>query len=710
MRTIALSLIFTMLGLGLILWDAWPISALEPTIVYDDALASGWSDWSWSSTRNFANTTPARGSRSIAVTFHQRWAGLSLRSDTPLNGAEYSAVTFWAHGGATGTRALSFFIHQSDGGDTTPTQALSVPAGVWTPFTITLSSLGNPTIIKRLNLMDSTGSAQPTFYVDDIRLIRREDSGGGGGLTTTVTIEANGVVTSVSPYLRASNLPAWLGPARFNNATFRARTQASGLTMLRMPGGSWSNEYGWLSCELGQNAPGRLDCGSGWQSWAARPRDFIAFLKATGMEGMWTVSPNGTAHEAAAAVAYFNGTLTDNRPIGVDIRGTNWYTVGHWAALRVAVGYSEPIGIRFWEVGNEVYGSKPETGGALCQPWGWENTWTCNGYEYVYGKGSGANRREGYLEFRNAMKSVDPTIQVGAVGYEWPGTPNDGSSSWQTFAGWGSRVISATKENLDFYAVHPYPYYQPPANPADALANPPSHWHSFVTAIRNAFNTYAAGRQAPIAVTEFNLVSVQDQDNNQLMTRMVNALFLADSLGQAARHGVTIVAQWDLANGRAGNGTEYGLMHEDNNYYRAPQYYVYPLWARFGTQVIPASSTLSESNQLSVYAGRVDANTVSLLAINKTSVPITATIVVNGFGTLTGGKVWRVEGNNLLAQSVTYNGSTNPSNTLSEVPATFTAFGSTVTRVLPPYSIHLLHLLKEASNMPHRLWLPLVLR
>ena len=714
--------LFSLLIAALLGWGVMTVvrplrlSAQADTIVYDDALAGGWQNWSWNSAVDFANSTPARGARAIAVTFQQGWAGLSLRSDSPLNGADYSAVTFWAHGGTAGERKVYFFIHQTDGGSETSSVELRVPAGIWTPFTVTLSALGNPSTIKRLNLMEGTGSAQPTFYVDDIRLVG--SSGGGtptptppsSGLTATITIRASGPVTPVSPYLRGSNLPAWLGPTRFNDPTFRGRTRASGLTLLRMPGGSWSNEYGWLSCELGQNAPGRLNCGSGWQSWAARPRDFIAFLQATGMEGMWVVSPNGTAKEAAAAVAYFNGAITDTRTIGVDIHGTDWYTVGHWATLRAAAGYTEPVGIRFWEVGNEVYGSRPETGGTLCQTWGWEHIWTCDGYEYVYGKGSGASRHEGYLEFRNAMKFVDPTIQVGAVGYEWPGTPSDGQSSWQTFAGWGSRVISAAGENLDFYVVHPYAYFQPPTNPADALANPPSHWPTFLAAIRQAFNTYAAGRQAPIAVTEFNLVSVQDQDNNQLMTRMVNALFLADSIGQAARHGVRILAQWDLANGRAWNGTEYGLMHEDNGYYRAPQYYVYPLWARFGAQMVPATATLSAATQLSVYAGRVDANTVSLLAINKTATPITATIVVNGFGPVAGGRVWKVEGASLLAQSVAYNGSDDPSNALNEAPETFSVSTSMVTRVFPPYSIHLLHLLQEEQSPSFRLWLPLILR
>jgi alpha-L-arabinofuranosidase len=164
-----------------------------------------------------------------------------------------------------------------------------------------------------------------------------------------------------------------------NNPTFRARTKASGLRLLRLPGGSWSNTYGWLSCELGADQPGAQPCDENWETWAAKPSDFIAFLKATEVEGLWVVNPNSTAKEAAALVAFFNGHVTDTRSIGVDIRGTNWYTVGHWAALRAGKGYTDPVPIRFWEFGNEVYASRADyaspSSQALCQGGGaaWEN-------------------------------------------------------------------------------------------------------------------------------------------------------------------------------------------------------------------------------------------------------------------------------------------------------------------------------------------------
>jgi len=686
--------------------------APNDVVVYGDALAVGWDNWSWNANINFANTSPVRsGANSISVDYTAAWAGLSLRTGSPIQASNYPTLTFWIHGGTGPAKLVQVYIQQTDSSPASTPYLITATAGVWSPITVTMSQLGNPTQIARITLQDRSGTDQAVFYVDDIRFLAGTPPPPPPGITVTVQIQASGPITPFDARMLGSNLPAWLGPSRLNDATFRARTAASGLKLLRMPGGSWSNGYGWLSCEKGANQPGAVPC---YWTWAARPTDFINFVKATGVQGMWIVNPNGTSKEAAAAVAFFNGHITDTRVIGVDIKGTNWYTVGHWAQLRAAGGNPAPLGIRLWEFGNEMYASKSgtatPTSSGLCQSWAWEDTWTCDGFEYVNGWGSGASRHEGYLEFRSAMQAVDPTITLAAVGFEYPGAPSDGQAQWQTYAGWGSRVISAAGASLDWYAIHPYPYFNLPANPQDVLPNPQMHWPTIMGDLRAAFNAYAAGRQAPVAVTEFNLVSVQEQDNGQWMTRAVNMLLLADSIGQAAKQGVTLFAQWDLANGRASNGTEYGLMHEDNAYYRAPQYYVYPLWSRFGNQMLPVTSTADAATQLSVYAGRVNSSTLSLLAVNKTGSTVTATIHIGGFGPLAGGELYEARAASLMAQTTTYNGSANPSNALSEAPVSFAASGSSVTRALAPYSVSLLHLRRVAPNVTPRVYLPILQR
>ena len=78
----------------------------------------------------------------------------------------------------------------------------------------------------------------------------------------------------------------------------------------------------------------------------------------------------GSTNEAAAWVAYANGATTNTLSLGVDQFGANWRTVGYWAALRAAaplrqddgknflrISRSAPLGFKYWEIGNECYGT-----------------------------------------------------------------------------------------------------------------------------------------------------------------------------------------------------------------------------------------------------------------------------------------------------------------------------------------------------------------
>lgn len=676
-------------------------------MVYDDALAAGWQDWSWSATRNFANTSPVHaGANSIATTFTAGWAGLSLRVSPALAGASYTALAFWIHGGTGNTKQLQFYIQQTDGGGNTNMVNVDAPAGVWTPITITLAALGNPGAIARLNWQDRTGTTQGVFYLDDIRMVA-----GSAGPTPTPTPPVGSITASIAinnaaagqpldARLLGTNLPAWLGKANLENAAFRARAATSGVSVLRLPGGSYGNQYGWYSCEMWADQPGAQPCGNGLNGWGARPTDFLNFLKATGAQGMWVVNPNGTKQEAAAVVAFFNSAITDTTTLGIDIRGTNWYTAGHWAQLRAAHGNPSPYPINLWAFGNEVYGGKPGSVdlSGLCQSWGWETVWTCDGAQYANGATGGQGYHEGYTEFRNAMRAVDPAILFGAVGT----TPTS------DYTNWGNKVLAAISTTMDFYDVHPYVYYNAPADYATALAAPQTHWANVALDARSAMTTYAGGRSILLGATEYNMFSVQDMDYGQWMTRMVNGLFIADSIGQMAQNGYALANQWDLANGRAGNGTEYGLLHVDNGWFRSPQYYAFALWSKFGNTLLPATNSLNPATQLSVYGGRVNASTVSLMAINKTGAAITASISVSG-SVISGGLMDTAQASALSDQTAIFNGQSNPADDLSNAPAqTLSASGASAQLVLPPNSVTLVRL--NIRPVLPRVFIPLVMR
>lgn len=496
-----------------------------------------------------------------------------------------------------------------------------------------------------------------------------------------ITVAATAAPQPIDPLVLGTNLPAWLGAERLDDPTFRARTVAAGITLVRVPGGSWSNDYDWLACERdGVGIDANAEC---YWPWAARPTDFLNFLRATGLAGMYTVNANGTPQEAAALVAFFNGSVDDDRVIGRDGRGRDWGRVSDWAGLRRDHGNPEPLPIRYWEIGNEIYGGK-EGMGTDCLPWGWENVWTCDGAEYVRGTG----QHEGYLAFRRAMQAVDPTIAVGAVGVPV-------QSDWSN---WGNEVIAAAGDVMDFYVVHQYAFFEPPQDYTAVLQQPTDAWSTITADVRAAFAAHANGRDVPIAVTEHNLFSVQEQDNGQWMTRAVNALFMADTLGQMMQHGIDLANQWDLANGAAGNGTDYGLLAADG-FARAPQYYAFPLWARFGNGLLPVTSSLPPV-ALSVYAGQSDAATRSLLVINKTADAIAAQITLDGV-TVTGGTVDVAQAASLDAQTMRFNGVADPADDLADAPPQpLQNPGNPLSFTFAPYAITLLRLQVTTAERP----------
>jgi len=675
--------VFVLAGVGLATLTG-VFAAPADYLIYDETLASGWAEtgWSWDSTIDLGNTSSAHsGTESAAITFNAAWAGFSLRTASSVNTNGYSAISFWAHGGSSGTRHLTFYTQSADsGGSSTPID-FSVAAGSWTQVTMTLSALGNPALIARLNIQDASGAVQPTFYVDELRLVA------ASAPSADIVIQPGGVYTSFDPSLiLGSNLAMWVR-SDMGDAPFITRTHALGGGLLRIPGGAASQEYGWLSCQMGVDVAGAYPCHLPYDPYAfddARPSDFMAFLRATGKAALYSVNLTATAKEAAAAVAFFNAAITDTTPITVDVRGTDWYTAGHWSLLRASFGFTQPIGIKYWDVGNETYGGTPATGGANCAAWGWENVWTCSGAEYINGATRGSRTYEGYREFRAQMKRIDPTILVGAIGFEHV-------TSGDTYNNYTRDLLQAAQASgvdIDFLTVHPYTYDSAPADDAQILSQPQAQYPAIKAELQTALTTYY-GRQIPIWVSEYNLASSDDPKAKQA----VNGLFVADVIGQIIQNGYGAALQWDLA-----DGTNLALMNTPKyggaTYPRAPEYFAFPVWSRFGNQMLPITSPFPAASQLAVYAGRVNSATISLLAINKTGAGLTANIAIAG-SSIAGGLIDVARANALSDASMTFNGVSEASlnGDLSNAPSSaLTSAGDTITYTFAPYSITVLRL------------------
>ncbi|HUN23896.1 MAG TPA: hypothetical protein PK299_12275, partial [Anaerolineales bacterium] len=546
--------------------------------------------------------------------------------------------------GSNGGGQVQAFL---DDGNQTPdrTYTASYPMG------ITFDLSGNLWVAEEQYLNPSTNWQVRLFYAP----------APSHSLTVQTTAPA---LETVSHHLFGTNLVPWnwwilAGNPTLKQSLFTAIAQAP-LDTLRMPGGSWGNTYGWLACELqltpsagtaaGGPTPSNLtsylpahaQACRAWDSgnnsyfsilgWAAKPSNYLELLTTTNKSGMWVVNPNGTPQEAAALVAFFNGDVSDARVIGVDSNGDDWGSVGRWASLRALRGYSSPLGIRYWAVGNEVYANE-----GCPAPWsyGWEPLWTCEGEQFV----NGITGHAGFSAFRAAMQTVDATVQVGLVG-DVPGTAWQGNDS----GGWGREVLTTAGANQDFYDVHHYALGSGPATLSQSnLAVPHSLYSSLKSQLQADF-TATGVTPSTLALTEHNYV-LQFGDPNQAMTKAINALFQADVLGQLATHGFDIANQFmlydtdDSSNGytnfammrlmdsNRGNG---GSQAGEYTFRYSPQYFAYALWGQAQGDLLASTQSLNAPTQLSAYAVR-DAGQVWLVVINKQSQTYRLQIDLQGF-------------------------------------------------------------------------------
>ncbi|MBX7235279.1 MAG: glycoside hydrolase family 44 protein [Caldilineales bacterium] len=159
--------------LTVLLPTAWQVAAAPAPetaankVIYADALAAGWQDWSWNTTRAVAATPRHGGANSLAVTHTAAWGGLYFHANTPIDTAGYTHLRFWIHGGATGGQRITVVLN----GSGAQTYAVTAPANTWKVIKAPLSSLGSPATVGEIYWQDATGGAQPAYYLDDIALI-----------------------------------------------------------------------------------------------------------------------------------------------------------------------------------------------------------------------------------------------------------------------------------------------------------------------------------------------------------------------------------------------------------------------------------------------------------------------------------------------------------------------------------------------------------
>ena len=98
--------------------------------------------------------------------------------------------------------------------------------------------------------------------------------------------------------------------------------------------------------------------------------------------------------------------------------------------------------VKYWEIGNETFWYKPG--------------------KHKRTRITAAQYGEAYVRYAKAMKDVDPTIEIGAIGLVDPtssvnNTLEDGSTANPPEPAWWPTVLNIAAPHVDFVTVHSYP-------------------------------------------------------------------------------------------------------------------------------------------------------------------------------------------------------------------------------------------------------------
>lgn len=409
--------------------------------------------------------------------------------------------------------------------------------------------------------------------------------------TANVTIDAATTVRVVDNRIFGLNTATWDGA--YTDPQTLTALQAVDAKFLRFPGGSTSDDFNWQTTNLVLEGTG---------AGTTNFDQFATYAKAIGAQVVITANyGTGTPTMAAAWVQYSNVT--------------------------------KKYGFKYWEVGNECYGT-------------WEDDNQASAHDPV----TYAMRAIQYIQ---AMKAVDPTIKVGVVadasedsysnGYTHSVTNPVTNVSHLGFTPVMLATMKAAGVLPDYLIYHDYP--QNPPNESDAtllsVSGGLSGWASAATELRTILTDYlgAAGDNIELLVTENNSVSYNP---GKQTTSLVNGLYLADSLGALMQTEFNAFIWWDLHNGQlTGNNNgaglygwrqygDYGIESPQHDHY--PTYYVMKLltnFARGGDKVVKATS---DNNLLTAYSVLRANGSLSILVINKSPTQATnATFTLTGY-------------------------------------------------------------------------------
>ena len=398
--------------------------------------------------------------------------------------------------------------------------------------------------------------------------------------TVTVTLSAD-TLGRISKYVFGNATAVWIGNVT-GETKFVENTKLLNPSLIRFPGGSWSNIFFWDGAPVDVPDSAYDSSGkrvkfyaiSGKNDWPTTTDNYYKLRQQTGSQGLITVNYGyaryglsndpvaQAAHHAAQWVRYDNGRT------------------------------------KFWEIGNENAG-----------PWefGWKINTTTNKDgqpEIITGKLYGQHFRVFADSMRAAANEVGAKIYIGAQVLHY-----DGTTSWNPVdRTWNAGVIGEVGDAADFYVMHNY--FGKDANAQNLLTVASTEPKKNIDFIQQDI-AKKNGFQKPVAITEYN---INYNSANETMGRSyVNGMQATILFNELIKNNFGMGARWLLA-----TGEDAMFYLGDNNSLRwQPRpdfYYAYYQQKFTGDHAIAANS--SNSNILA-YASRFASGETGVVIVNK---------------------------------------------------------------------------------------------
>jgi len=381
--------------------------------------------------------------------------------------------------------------------------------------------------------------------------------------------------------------------------------KSSGVSVARFPGGCGTHHYDW-----------KKTIGEDRKHFLYGLDEFLTTCEKIGAEPVITLSYfTGDERDSADLVEYLNAPSDQAHK---------------WALLRAKNGHSQPYGVKYFEIGNEVsHGDHQKIKRVLPEYYAHQ-----------------------YLKYYTKMKAIDPSIKIGVV-------LDSGK--------WNKEVLRIIKDNVGFGIIHIYPHPDvnkdkiKEINPKDIFKETLglSVLEVEVELSQALTLMKEANKDMPLAITEYNAgFAGQEQPvpyRHCLGTALLNAELLR--IFMKPEHNVLMANYWQFNNsywGMISNGFDDNPKDLRNPYFKRPNYYVFEMYHKhFGDLLLPIDMQCdayetqnTKMPYLSVNASKnAEGKKVYLMVINKNmDASMTATIVLKDFMPAVKGNAWVLNG------------------------------------------------------------------